>query len=301
MVARLLNPGELYSIACAALWAVAVLLFRASGEQVPPLALNLFKNVVGLLLFFVTLPLLGVALFPPELSWQDWAIMLASGAVGIGIADTLFFAGLNRMGATGAAIVNALYTPFLLLAATLYLHEPVGLGLLASMALMIVAVFLGAEREPGPGGGAARRPGALQGIALGALSMALMAVGIVFAKPVLNRVDPWWAITVRLIGGVALLVVQSALPGNRAAALAAFVPSRAWRVSVPAAVVGAYMALILWLLGMKLTETTVAGVLNQLSTVFVIVFAALFLHEPLRPRRVAAVVLGFVAGAVAVI
>src|SRR5512142_3050641 len=89
------STGEFYSIACALIWAVAVILFRKGGEHVPPLALNLFKDTVGLGLFLVTLPLLGVSLtahHPPS----DWLVLLASGVLGIGFADTLFFACLNR-------------------------------------------------------------------------------------------------------------------------------------------------------------------------------------------------------------
>ncbi|HSA24631.1 MAG TPA: DMT family transporter, partial [Myxococcota bacterium] len=109
----------------------------------------------------------------------------------------------------------------------------------------------------------------------------------------------WWATTVRLAGGVAFLAVQGLLPANRAAVRACFRPSRVWRVSVPAALVGTYLSLLLWLLGMKHTTTTTASVLNQLSTIFVIILATLFLREKLTWRKAVAVVLGFGGGILA--
>jgi drug/metabolite transporter (DMT)-like permease len=45
------------------------------------------------------------------------------------------------------------------------------------------------------------------------------------------------------------------------------------------------MALLFWIGGMKYTETGVAAVLNQTSTVFVLVLATLVLKEPFGPRR----------------
>ena len=52
--------GESYALLCALLWSGAVILFRLSGARTPPVALNLFKNTVGLSLITLTLLLLGL-------------------------------------------------------------------------------------------------------------------------------------------------------------------------------------------------------------------------------------------------
>ena len=129
--------------------------------------------------------------------------------------------------------------------------------------------------------------------------MALMAIGIVGAKPVLDRTDPMWAAAVRLAGGVAFLLVQGLLPRWRRATIAAFRPGPHWRVAIPAAVIGAYLAMFLWILGMKYTAANVAGVLNQSSTVFVLILATIFLGEPLTPRRIFAIAAGTAAALMA--
>jgi drug/metabolite transporter (DMT)-like permease len=54
-----------------------------------------------------------------------------------------------------------------------------------------------------------------------------------------------------------------------------------------------YMSNAFWLAGMRLTKASVASALNQLSTIFIFVMAALFLKEKATPRKVAAVVLAF--------
>ena len=56
--------GILCSTGAALFWAAAVIMFKKSGETFSPMALNLFKGVVTLLLLVPTLWFAGVPLFP---------------------------------------------------------------------------------------------------------------------------------------------------------------------------------------------------------------------------------------------
>ena len=294
------TTGEFYSGACALLWAVAIILFRLSGQaNISPVALNLFKGVVALSLLFVTLPLVGVPFFPEDRSAADWATLLVSGVIGIAIADTLFFASLNRLGAGRKAVVDCLYSPFVAVCAFLYLGEPMRPALLVAIALMVLAIFLGTWSPNDRDAQEIPKSTLRTGIALGAASMLGMALGIVLAKPVLDVSNPWWSTTVRLLGATVFLAVQGLLPRHRAAVRRAFRPGPHWRFTLPGALVGGYAAMVLWVMGLTYTRTSIAGVLNQLAVVFVLVLAAIFLHERLTARRVAAVAMGF-AGAVLV-
>ncbi len=294
-----IGAGEAFSTLTALTWAVAVVLFRRAGDRMPPVALNLFKGLLGLVLSVLTMLVLGVGFVPEGVTVADFALVFVSGAVGIGVADTLFFMALNRMGAARLAIVDCTYSPFVMLASWVHLGEPVSAMLVPAVLLMAVAIIVGAW-EPGAFQRSAwRREKA--GIALSTLSVLLMAVAIVAIKPILDTNDAWWVLTVRLAGGVCFLAVQGALPRFRAEVLAALRPSRAWLRAVPASFVGTYVAIFLWTLGMKLTYTNTASVLNQLSNVFILPLAAIFLHERLGTRQVVAIVLGFSAGILAVL
>jgi len=293
------TDGEMYSILTALTWACAVVMFRRAGDRMPPVALNLFKGLVGLVLSLLTMVALGVPFLPEGVTLADTALLFVSGLVGIGIADTLFFVALNRLGAARLAVVDCSYSPFVVLASWIYLGEPISAWLGPAVVLMGAAIVIGAW-EPGAFDAAAwKREKA--GIALATLSVLLMAVAIVGVKPILDRTDVWWALVVRLSGGVAFLGVQGALPRHRASVVRALTPGPSWRIAIPAAFVGTYVAIFLWTLGMKLTYTNTASVLNQLSNVFILPLAAFFLHERLGPRQVAAILLGFTAGILAVL
>jgi drug/metabolite transporter (DMT)-like permease len=290
-----LQAGEFYALACALLWAFAVILFRKTGETIEPVALNLFKAVVGLTLFVTTMAALGAPFFPEDVPLTDWVVLMASGALGIAIADSIFFASLNRLGAGRSAIVNCLYSPAVVACSAIYLGESRGPWLIPAMLMMGAAILVGTWNPEDSSGDEADRRSLRIGVALGGLAMLFMAAGIVWAKPVLDRSDPLWATTARLVGGAVFLGLQGLLPRWRAGVIQVFRPGPHWKVAIPAAVLGTYFALFLWILGMTYTQTNTASVLNQSSTVFVLILATIFLREPLTWRRGLAIVIGLAA------
>lgn len=292
------HAGEVYSALCALLWAVAVILFRKSGEKVTPVMLNLFKDVAGLILLCITMLILSVEFFPAGQTAGDWIILLLSGVIGIGIADTLFFASLNRLGAGRSAIVDCLYSPLVILCSLIHLDESFGPLLIVAMVLMVGAIFVGTWQPEQLDKPEDKREIRI-GVVLGVISMACMAVGISMAKPVLDRSDPWWATTVRMAAGTTLMAVLVAFTNHRKEFLEVFRPSALWKVTIPAAVTGSYLAIFFWIAGMKYTETTTASVLNQASNVFVIFLATLFLKERLTVRKLLAICMGFAGGVMA--
>jgi drug/metabolite transporter (DMT)-like permease len=290
------HAGETYSLLSAVVWAVAVILFRKSGDVVPPRALNVFKNTLALGLVGLTMLLLGTTFLPTERTATEWLVLLVSGALGLGIADSLVFAGLNRLGASRFAVVDCSFTPWIFLSSSIYLEEELTPIKLAAGALVVCAVLVGTF-ERGDAEKPIPRGTLVAGAVFGLTAMLVMAIGVVIAKPVLVKVDPWWAIGVRLVGGVLTSLVISLASADWGALALAFTPGRHWRLTVPATCVGTYLAMCLWILGIKFTQVTISSVLNQTCTIFTIVFATIFLRERLTPRRVIAIGLGFAGAA----
>lgn len=290
------QTGEFYATTCALVWSVAVIFFRKSGDHFSPLALNVFKNLIALVALCSTLLVLGLPFLPTTASTQDWLVLFLSGVLGIGLADTLFFASLNRLGAGRSAIIDCTYTPFVVLASTLFLHEPRKWTLYVAVLAMVLAILIGEWNPSASRDRELPKREVRLGILMGIGSMALMALGISLAKPVLDRAEPWWASLVRLLGGLFVLVFPLFKRVHRQDVLLSLRPHRAWRYAIPGALLGSYIAMILWILGMKYTQTTTAGVLNQLSTIFIMILAVVFLKEPFGIRKFIALLLGFTAG-----
>jgi len=88
--------GEALALSAAVVWSTSIILFKRS-EAIRPLGMNLFKNVVGTLLLGATLLVIGRG-FDTARPASDWARLIASGVLGIGVADTLIFTALRRLG-----------------------------------------------------------------------------------------------------------------------------------------------------------------------------------------------------------
>lgn len=285
--------GEALSLLTAILWAFAVILFKKSGETVHPLALNLFKNLLALILILPTMWLFHETLAhnaPPS----DYALLLLSGVIGIGIGDTLFFKSLNLLGAGLTAIVDCLYSPSIIGLSILWLGE--GLTALQAVgAALVVSAVLTASLERGKS--QISRRDLAWGIIWGVLAHAAMAVGIVMIKPLLERSPLLWVTEVRLFGGVMILCIILLFYPTRRAILSSIISRRGWRYTVSGSFVGTYLSMILWLAGMKYTQASIASALNQTSNIFIFILAALLLREPITARRVLGILLAFIGAA----
>lgn len=281
-------PGETMALATAITWAFAVILFKKSGEHVHPVALNLFKGLLAAVLLVPTLYLFGEELFYDRPASDYW-LMLLSGGLGIGIADTLFFKSLNLLGAGLSAIVDCLYSPFIIGLSLIWLGESLTLIQLLGATLIVSAVLTTiAEKNSGT----ISRSNLIWGLVYGSLAMATMAVGIVMIKPLLTESPLIWVTQWRIIGGLIVLTVVLLLNPRRRVILESLKTSGSMNYTFYGSFIGGYLAMIMWLAGMKFIQASTAAALNQTSNVFVFIFAAIFLKEKINAIRLLAIFLG---------
>lgn len=270
--------GEAMALGCALAWAVAVLLFRSVGA-VDPKALNLFKNVLASALLGGTLLVLGRGL-DLERPAEHWLRLIASGVLGLSLADTLFFKGLQRIGASVAAVTDCAYSPTVLVLSVLVLGEAPREGLLIGAPLVVAG--LGVVSWPQKD---QKIRVDLGGVALAIAGVVTTALGVIIAKPALNDSDLIEATTVRLLAGTVGLLAWGAATGSLRKSLVLFRPQPLWRQAVPAAVMGTYVSMILWLGGIKYTSASRAALLNQMATVFLLILSARVGGERVPGRR----------------
>lgn len=281
------HAGEILSVLAALIWAFSVVLFRLSGRGLPPLSLNLFKNVIASVLLAATL-LATAHRTLPQAPLGDYALLAVSGILGITLADTIFFKSLNLVGAGLSQIVGCCYSPLVVVMSAVFLRERLSLGDLLGACLILSGVLLSSGHEPPPG---VARKDLRRGIGLGVFAFALMALGVVIAKPVLDRSPVLWSSTVRMVAGVAALALIGVVSPGKRYVWKAFRPSPAWRFAIPGAILGAYLAMVIWIAGIKYTLASTASILNQTSAVFVLPVAAAVLRERVTPLKLAAVAL----------
>lgn len=277
--------GEIFATLTAIIWASAVILFKKSGETVHPIALNLFKNSFAAILFLPTLWFFHIPLIR-NVPGGSYFLLIVSGIIGIGLSDTFFFTSLNRIGAGLSAIVTSTYSPFIITLSIIFLGERLTVLQIFGIVAIVFAVLLTIYVK---GFGKVTRRDLLWGIFWGLLATASNAVGIVMIKPLLERSPLLWVTEIRLIAGAFSLVLITLLhPSRRTIITSLLVPS-GWIYTVSGSFMGAYLAMLIWLAGMKFTLASTASALNQTSTIFVFILGAIFLNEPITLKRLFAI------------
>lgn len=290
MISSIPYIGETFSLLSAILWALAVIFFRKSGEQVHPLALNMFKDLLALVLFVPTIFLFGVSIVRP-VPLSAYTLLLLSGVIGIGVGDTVFFMSLNILGAGLTGIVICMYSPFIIMLSTIFLGERMSLPQIVGAFLIISAVLIATiERQKITIG----RHRLVAGVLLGVLSSAAMAAGIVMIKPLLEGSPVLWATGIRLFGGTVVLTLILLFYRGRHRIIDSLISTKRLSYAISGSFIGAYLAMIVWIAGMKYTQASVASALNQTSVIFIFIFAGLILSEPLNLRRATGIILAFV-------
>lgn len=276
-----LGLGELYSLAASLCWAVAVILLKKSGESLPPFALNLVKNGLCLAALGLTLLVMGPRQ-PPSMPPLLLAQTLISGALGIAVADTLYFRALNAIGAARMGVIGTAYSPGVILLAALFLGERLSPLQLGGVALTLAGIMLVTyTRAADAIDAAVLRQGAL----LGVLSVALMAVGVVLAKPVLETQDFLWVVFLRVAAGVALMLGIATVRHEWSGLAAAYRAVRHWPAVIAGSLMSSYVALLFWLAGYKYADASIAAVINELAAIFIVGLAAWLLRERVTARQ----------------
>ncbi len=277
--------GELLSLASALVWAFAVIIYRRLGETLSPTALNFLKNLLVLGMVLPTV-LLVHGLGFPTFTVSTVIICLVSGLLGIALADTLYLRALNTLGAGRTGIVGNFYSPFVILLSYVFLAERLSILQVAGFALVSVGVLLVSQRDRGE---VLPDRAQLKGVLTGMLAVFLMAAAIVMVKRILEEHELLWVVLLRLIGGVLgmllIFAVRRRWPVFRKAGAAI-----QWGWLVLAAFLGQYLAMILWLGGYKFTQASVAAILNETASVFIVILAWLILGEAMHRRKFAGVV-----------
>lgn len=267
--------GEICALLAPLCWSVAMLLYRRTTDHLPGASITLFKNVLALVLLSLTMLVLGIRI-PRDRSALDWARVMASGLLGLAVADTLLFEALRRIGSARIAIVDTIYAPTLITLSVLFLGDTLTWGFVVGGAAVIAGVAVANWQKPPPG------PDTTElafGTVLGLLAIAGTATGVVLARPVLQAsslVEVTWT---RLLAGVVGQVIWMAARRELGVAVTVFRPQPVWRTLWPAAFIGTYLSLLLWLGGFKWANAPVAAVLNQMATVYMLVLARVVLGE----------------------
>ncbi len=285
--------ASIHAITCAITWSISVILFKKSAQHVDPLALNTFKNIFACTLMAITTYLYEGTLVH-DISWDHLILVAISGFLGIGIADALFLRGLQLLGASRVAIIDCLYSPFVIVISLAFLGERLLPLQVTGSILIIGSVVLASIPVINPSHRQKKDPVSTKGVVISILAILALALGITTVKPVLPDKSLFWIATLRLFAGSISSVVILASSSNPRFRWRTFTHSSQLRLLILASFMATYISTIFWLGGFKYGDASTTSVLNQTSTIFTVVLAAVVLKERLTKRKIVSCILAFI-------
>jgi drug/metabolite transporter (DMT)-like permease len=195
-------------------------------------------------------------------------------------------------------IIGNLYSPFVIVLSYAFLGERLSAWQLVGFALVSIGVWVAAwprqiAEAVVPGVPTPERPARpLRGLSYALIAIVLMAISIVLVKRVLEAQPLLWVTGWRMLGALSAMFLIALVRGEtrKLRPNAAGMP---WLKLTAAAFVGQFLAMVLWLAGYKFTLASVAAVLNETASIFILLLAAVWLKEPLTRRAITGVVLTF--------
>jgi drug/metabolite transporter (DMT)-like permease len=266
--------GEASALCAAFFWALATVLYARLGERVSALRLNLLKNVLAAAMLLATLQVGGSLL--PVLDLESGILFFLSGAFGIGIGDTAYFAALRYIGARRSLLLLVLSPSLTAVFAMIFLGEFLlpwawlGIGVTGTGVAWVIT-----ERVAGPGG----KPGHMvMGVGFGLVAVLGQSIGAILARMVFLEVQasPLAGALLRLLGGLAVVLIglpfDRGVPGGKAVGR---LRASSWAILLFAVLVGTYLGIWLQQISLKYSAAGIAQALFSTSPLFVLPLAAL--------------------------
>ena len=256
------------------------MLLKPYAEQFSALTLTFTKGVVALAVLGAAVLVSGSDAIPSGAFW----ILFASGALGIGIADTLFFRALRELSPHSVVQLMLLGQVSTIGMAVVFLGESLIALEWTGVALVIVGVWvvLSDGRQMS---GSGRSPLA---VLYGLASVLAMAASVTMAKGALESVEPLVATLIRIAGGMAAVVLIVSVFSRTTERRFHFFWTD-WRTAAKFAAIAAFITFggfFLSLLALKHARLAIANTLLSTEPLFVLLIAAVFLKERPEARRV---------------
>ena len=198
--------GGFAALFSAILWAISAIIFRKLGRSIPPSELNLVKGSIAVILLIITSLVMREKL--PQMPIFILVLLVASGAVGIGIGDTAYFKSLNHLGSRLALLLAMLAPPMTGLIAWMFLGESISLPGWVGIAITIAGIIWVISEEQTPEQNS--NINLKLGIKFAFISALAQAIGAVITRYALTSVEVTVSALqvsiIRLLAGILYLI-----------------------------------------------------------------------------------------------
>ena len=286
-----LNSGDIYALLAAFCWSSGIILFELSGKVLDSLQINILKNFIGLIGFFIVL-LITSNLLISYTAYEYWLLVI-SAVLGVAVGDLFLLASLKRLGSGLYAVAGTSYTLFIFLFAFLMFQEMISLQVYMGGILVILGIMIRSMTIPKHNGGIQLS----RGIVYVLIAQALTAYSVLLVRPVMENHPVVHIAMIRFGIGFVFNMLHLLWMRGLECLKKTMIIGFSTPTMVAGAFMGTFLSVIFWLAGFKYTLAGRAAIYNQLSTILITIMAAIFLKEKMNRRSWMAVALAVVGAA----
>jgi drug/metabolite transporter (DMT)-like permease len=266
--------GEFAALSAAFLWALASAVYSKLGKTLSPLLLNLSKGWVAVLLLSITILIQSESI--PAIPITPLIELSLSGAIGIGIGDTLYFETLRRLGVRLTLLLGVLTPSITAVLALLLLQESLSgwawLGMILTLAGIAWVI-----QERSSGGDSGGRSQTQYGLILGFIAVLIFAASALLSRDALatTSVTPLWSALIRLGAGTLSLTIAVMFRPRTLKQWKTLGQKAVGLPLVGAAFLGTYLGIWLQQIGFKYAPAGIAQTMLATSPLFILGLARL--------------------------
>jgi drug/metabolite transporter (DMT)-like permease len=262
-------PGEVAALESALCLALGTVIFGQLGQRFPPLFLNFLKGAIVILMLLFTILIsdeLLVSISPVSLR-----LLLLSGAIGVGIGDTVYFSALNRLGARRTLLLGMLAPPIAAILGLIFLQEQLKISAWCGIMLTILGVgWVITERVSGKNERLEWR-----GVMFGILAALAQAIAVILSRAALvnTEISLLWSTLLRVAIGEVLLFFGLIIQAPNVGLLLNNLQSKKNFLTVICGTFFESLLIYLQQVSLKFTAAGIAQALIATSPLFVLPFA----------------------------
>jgi drug/metabolite transporter (DMT)-like permease len=140
--------GELAALGAAISWTVSALFYRKALEEASPISANIIRLTLTGSILLLLLVFLGKLAVLTTLPLDLVLLASASGIIGLGLGDTLYFMSLKWIGVARAVPLTCIYPLFSVLWAVFLVGERITLAVVLGAVVIVLGIlFLGQDSQ----------------------------------------------------------------------------------------------------------------------------------------------------------
>ncbi len=257
--------GEVSAIVSAFFWALSSAMLRSLTSDVPSLALNALRSLVGMVAYGAVILGTGRLAAFGDLTAKRLLFLTVNLGVGILLGDTIYYSSMRLIGLSRALTIASIYPLLTVVLAGIFLGEVFGPETYVGFVLCVGGVILVARSGLG-GKGSDARVSKGKGVAFALTAAACWAVGAVALRQGSEAMDPYVVNFLR-VGGVTMAAGLWARGRGEFRAVRRLSWSRV-AILVIGAITGSVVGSVFYLTGVQMAGASKASVLNSTAPLF---------------------------------